>query len=155
MTKPAGRGGGEGGSTGGSGSREESRAHGMLSSGGWAPDQPQVEGQGRGRAGPFLSPCPGGCEGGSHSAQEELPPGTHQTGGLAGPLGAAAGGAGAACPVEGRDSDTASDPRPRPGDRAGRLGPCCRGVLRAGVGPAQVSLPDPLTQAMRPAGDEA
>lgn len=73
-------------------------------------------GQGRGRAGPFLSPCPGGCEGGSHSAREELPPGTHQTEGLAGPLGAAAGGAGAACPVEGRDSDTASDPRPRPGD---------------------------------------
>ena len=73
MTKPIGGGRGEGEPLGGLGSREETRAHGMLSSGGWAPGQPQVEGQGRGRAGPFLRPRPGGCEGGSHSSWEELP----------------------------------------------------------------------------------
>ena len=53
MTKPAGKGGGERGPMGGSGSREETRANGMLSSGGWGPGQPQVEGQGRAQH-PFL-----------------------------------------------------------------------------------------------------
>ena len=105
---PPGTGGvnGGGGEEGAAGGREETRAPGEAASRRVGPTVGGGMEEG-GRAGPFLSLHQGtsgqeGARAGPIPPMRSSPRGTHRIGGQAGPPGAAAGGTGAACPVEGR-----------------------------------------------------